>query len=341
MNPFIQQLLNKARNTAVRAATGFEVQTRRNMGPQIRRALGFEALNPYSNPIVSAAKKDPSLLTAATKGALVFPGVRASGGLLGGAMALDAANQTGLTGAIEGGLNQVGPGLDRFFGAVIPKPVQNFGKSMEQYGWGALGGLVPGEISAASTPIKGSAPSLRNYGPNYKARELAAGAAAERFRPGAGFPGQQAAGFPGQQAAADRSYQSAKAETAAMVATDPLMQQWSAAQKAKDFATADQLGKQIWQNKYGGGLMGQPGGVIGSRNPLMERTFGYQTGMSPGDISQTITNPAAVPVGPGEAPYQVGDLGTGALGDAGYDPVRYGVDVEEIKKRLLQQAAAK
>ena len=73
----------------------------------------------------------------------------------------------------------------------------------------------------------------------------------------------------------------------------------------------------------------------------MERTFGYQTGMSPGDIAQTITNPAAIPVGPGEAPYQVGDFGTGALGVAGYDPVRYGVDVEEIKKRLLQQAAAK
>jgi hypothetical protein len=141
--------------------------------------------------------------------------------------------------------------------------------------------------------------------------------------------------------AADRAYQSAKAETAAMVATDPLMQQWSAAQKTKDFATADQLGKQIWQNRYGGGLMGQPGGAIGSRNPLMERTFGYQTGMSPGDIAQTITNPAAVPVGPGEAPYQTGDLGTGALGEAGYDPIRYGVDVEEIKKRLLQQTAAK
>ena len=141
--------------------------------------------------------------------------------------------------------------------------------------------------------------------------------------------------------AAERAYQSAKAETAAMVATDPLMQQWEKARQNKDYATADQLGKEIWQNRYGGGLMGQPGGVIGSRNPLMERTFGYQTGMSPGDIAKTITNPADIPVSPGEAPYQVGDFGTGVLGDAGYDPVRYGVDVEEIKKRLLQQAAAK
>ena len=141
---------------------------------------------------------------------------------------------------------------------------------------------------------------------------------------------------------ADRAYQSAKAETAAMVATDPLMQQWSAAQKAKDFTTADQLGKQIWQNKYGGSPMGQPGGAIGSRNPLMDSTFGYQTGMSPGDIAKTITNPSDIPVSPGEAPYQTGDLGTRATSETGYDPTAYGITpemIEEMKKRLLQQSA--
>ena len=140
---------------------------------------------------------------------------------------------------------------------------------------------------------------------------------------------------------ADRAYQSAKAETAAMVATDPLMQQWSAAQKAKDYTTADQLGKQIWQNKYGGGPMGQPGGAVGSFNPLMQKTFGYQAGMSPGDIAKTITNPSAAPVGPGEAPYQTGDLGTRAMSETGYDPAAFGINVEEMKKRLLQQAGTK
>ena len=142
---------------------------------------------------------------------------------------------------------------------------------------------------------------------------------------------------------ADRAYQSAKAETAAMVATDPLMQQWSDAQKAKDFTTADQLGKQIWQNKYGGGRMGQPGGAIGSRNPLMDSTFGYQTGMSPGDIAKTITNPSDIPVSPGEAPYQTGDFGT-RLGENGYDATKYGITpemIEEMKNRLLQQASTK
>jgi hypothetical protein len=151
---------------------------------------------------------------------------------------------------------------------------------------------------------------------------------------------------------ADRAYQSAKAETAAMVATDPLMQQWSDAQKAKDFTTADQLGKQIWQNRYGKTEMGRPGGVIGSRNPLMDSTFGYQTGMSPGDIAKTITNPSAIPVSPGEAPYQIGDFGT-RVGENGYDAASYGITpemieeirklqgVEEMKNRLLRQASTK
>jgi hypothetical protein len=77
----------------------------------------------------------------------------------------------------------------------------------------------PAYASAEALGLGTPGPSLRDYGPEYKERELAAGAAAEQFRPGAGFPGQQGA--------ADRAYQSAKAETAAMVATDPLMQQWS------------------------------------------------------------------------------------------------------------------
>jgi hypothetical protein len=194
----------------------------------------------------------------------------------------------------------------------------------------------PAYASAEALGLGTPGSSLRDYGPGYKERELAAGAAAEQFRPGAGFPGQQGA--------ADRAYQSAKAETAAMVATDPLMQQWSAAQEAKDFATADQLGKQIWQNKYGGGPMGQPGGAVGSFNPLMQKTFGYQAGMSPTDIAQTITNPSAAPVGPGEAPYQTGDLGTRAMAETGYDPAAYGLSPEVVdayKKRLLEQAASK
>jgi hypothetical protein len=120
MNPFIQQLFNAARNTAERAFTGYGVQSLRNMGPQVRRAAGDGILNRYAHPIVSAAKKDPSRLTAAVKGTLAAPGAKPALVYIGGAAGVSAANKTGLTGAIEGGLNQVGPGLDRFFGAVPP-----------------------------------------------------------------------------------------------------------------------------------------------------------------------------------------------------------------------------
>jgi hypothetical protein len=318
MNPFIQQLFNAARNTAGRAVTGYGVQTRRNMGPQVRRALGDGALNPFAHPIVSAAQRDPSRLTAAAKATLAMPGAKPALVYIGGAAGVSAANKTGLTGAIEGGLNQIGPGLDRFFGAVIPKSVQDFGKSMEQYGWGALGGLVPGEAGSAPVSRPLNAIDYGKYGPT-------------DWNPSANP----------SRGPADRAYQSAKAETAAMVATDPLMQQWSAAQKAKDFTTADQLGEQIWQNRYGKTEMGRPGGAIGSRNPLMDSTFGYQTGMSPGDIAKTITNPSDIPVSPGEAPYQTGDFGT-RLGENGYDATKYGITpemIEEMKKRLLQQSA--
>ena len=338
MNPFIQQLLNTARNTAGKAVRSFDVQALRNMGPAVRRSIGLSAYS--TGPITAAVKKDPSFLRALPSALLAPPGVKTS---LGTAVALETANtagRTGLTGAIEGGLNQVGPGLDRFFGAVIPKPVQDFGNSMQQFGWGALGGFVPGEISAASVPIKGSAPSLRNYGPGYKEKELAAGAAAERFRPGAGFPGQQGA--------ADRSYQQELSRTAQLTAQDPELQRYekarAGAKTQEEMNSVRDIGMEMWQQKYGKTPMGQPGGAIGSFNPLMQSTFGYQTGMSPSDIAQTITNPAEIPVGPGEAPYQMNDLGTRATAETGYDPAAYGVSPEMIKafqEQLLKQAASK
>ena len=206
-----------------------------------------------------------------------------------------------------------------------------------EYGGPKAAYYGPAYASAQALGLGGSAPSLRNYGPNYKERELAAGAAAERFRPGAGFPGQQGA--------ADRAYQQELSRTAQLTAQDPELLRYETARAAaktqEEMNSVRDMGLAMWQEKYGKTAMGQPGGAIGATNPLMRSTFGYQTGMSPGDIAQTITNPAAVPVGPGEAPYQTGDLGTRALAETGYDPAAFGVDVEEIKKRLLQQAAAK
>jgi hypothetical protein len=97
MNPFVQQLLNAARNTAARAAKGFVVQADRNAGPQVRRALGSGYLNRYSNPIFSATKKDPSLINAAVKGSLSVPGAKPILAMPVGLLALDPR----LPGAIE------------------------------------------------------------------------------------------------------------------------------------------------------------------------------------------------------------------------------------------------
>jgi hypothetical protein len=207
-----------------------------------------------------------------------------------------------------------------------------------EYGGPKAAYYGPAYASAQALGLGGSAPSLRNYGPNYKERELAAGAAAERFRPGAGFPGQQGA--------ADRAYQQELSRTAQLTAQDPELLRYEAARSAaktqEEMNSVRDMGLAMWQEKYGKTAMGQPGGAIGSRNPLMDSTFGYQTGMSPGDIAKTITNPSAIPVSPGEAPYQIGDLGTRATSETGYDPTAYGITpemIEEMKKRLLQQSA--
>ena len=144
---------------------------------------------------------------------------------------------------------------------------------------------------------------------------------------------------------AERSYQQELSRTAQLTAQDPELQRYeqdrAAAKTQEQMNAVRDMGLAMWQERYGKTEMGKPGGAIGSFNPLMQRTFGYQTGMAPGDIAQTITNPAAIPVGPGEAPYQTGDLGTRALADTGYDPAAFGINVEEIKKRLFQQAGTK
>jgi hypothetical protein len=198
----------------------------------------------------------------------------------------------------------------------------------------------PAYASAQALGLGGSTPSLRNYGPGYKEKELATGAAAERFRPGAGFPGQQGA--------ADRAYQQELSRTAQLTAQDPELLRYekarAAAKSQEEMNSVRDMGLAMWQEKYGKTPMGQPGGAIGSVNPLMRSTFGYQTGMSPGDVAKTITNPSEVPVSPGEAPYQMGDLGTRATSETGYDPAAYGLSPELIKayqEQLLKQAGSK
>lgn len=88
--------------------------------------------------------------------------------------------------------------------------------------------------------------SLRDYGKGYKEAELAAGAAAEAFRPGAGFPGQQAA--------ADRAYQQEVSRVAQLTAQDPELQRYKNARlKAvapgatpEQVQSAEDIGMQMW-----------------------------------------------------------------------------------------------
>ncbi len=205
----------------------------------------------------------------------------------------------------------------------------------------AGGGMGGRRGTYAGRSVPAPAGSLRDYGKGYKKAELAAGAAAEAFRPGAGFPGQQAA--------ADRAYQQDVSRIAQLTAQDPELKRYedarlkavAAGATPEQVQSAEDIGMQIWQQKYGNTPMGQPGGAVGRFNPLMDRTFGYQSGMSPQEMQAMQATAAPVQVAPGAIPYQQGDLGTRATLETGYDPAQYGLSpnlVEEMKKRLLQQA---
>lgn len=309
MNPFIQQLLNAAKNTAGRTARGFVVQAERNMGPQVRRVLDQGYLNRYSNPIVSATKKDPSLVSATVKGVLATPGAKPIIALPFGLAALDPR----LPGAIESGLNQIGPGLDRFFGAVTPKAVQDFGKSMEQNGWGALGGFVPGERTAASvsTPerAKGTQATLNGkpvywtgskYGWQSGPSALRAGLLGsevvgdDAFAPASVdrvIPPDAPVLPPSTQDAATRAYQQELSRTAQLTAQNPELQRYevarSAANNQEKINSVRDIKMQMWAKANPElAAMVQPGqsgfdaiykqtGQVPTStfNPLMERTF--------------------------------------------------------------------
>ena len=148
--------------------------------------------------------------------------------------------------------------------------------------------------------------------------------------------------------AVDRAYQQELSRTAQMTAQDPELLRYETARAAaktqEEMNSVRDMGLAMWQERYGKTDMGKPGGAIGSTNPVMRSTFGYQTGMSPGDVAKTITNPSVVPVSPGEAPYQMGDLGTRVTSETGYDPAAYGLSPELIKayqEQLLKQAGSK
>ena len=228
--------------------------------------------------------------------------------------------------------------------------LQNLGTSIQnQFSTQTRGyvGSSPTAVAANQRRYRGVIGSIPPSadGESYRRAELRL---ADAARPGGGGGGGGNAGYSlntftgrsGMGSPEDRAYQSAKAETAAMVATDPLMQQWEKARQDKDYATADQLGKEIWQNRYGKTEMGRPGGAIGLRNPLMERMFpdmsrgaGEYT-MGPSPLVPQV-DPALNPAGPtyvlGEGPRLMN------FSDEKITPEI----IKAYQEQLLKQAAAK
>ena len=200
-----------------------------------------------------ASKSNLTRGLAAGKILLNQPYVQVGAGGAGAVTGVDVSNRTGFTGQIEGALNQVAPALDRLFSGT-PEVIQQFGREQEKKGWGgALEMATPfGFLAAPFIPntqpasVATTLPRrpIANLPADYKQTELAAGAAAEAFRPGAGFPRQQAA--------LDRSYEAERRRALQLAEQDQLAKKYQVADLTKAYNTAatpeekQRIGLQIW-----------------------------------------------------------------------------------------------
>lgn len=241
-----------------------------------------------------------------------FAGTRELTGLLG--LGRKLATGTGLFGGLEVFL-QGRPGslVDRNVNnlpGIIPDPRTDVGRNLGraigneiQYGLNQVNqGKIP-YYGGTSTQTPRPTGSLRNYGANYKQDELAAGAAAEAFRAGTGFPGQQRSvmtpgamspgGSPGPgsfapidpYAAQNREYERERARVEAMVKANPDMQKQAIADeraKVRDqgmaiWAAANPtLAKQVKPGAVGYDVI-QQGLLSKDAGQAARQAFGYQT----------------------------------------------------------------
>lgn len=117
-----------------------------------------------------------------------------------------------------------------------PQILSALGNFFKSSGLPAYAMSGPGLQQARKRPVS-------NLPADYKKTELEAGAAAEAFRPGAGFPGQQAA---------DRAYEQEKSRVAQLAAQDELAKKYNVADLTKAYNTAStpeekqKIGLQIW-----------------------------------------------------------------------------------------------
>ena len=122
--------------------------------------------------------------------------------------------------------------------------------------------------------IKGSKRPLANLPADYKQAELAAGAAAEQYRPGAGFPGQQ---------------QAPEIPGTSMGNMAGLYEQGrSAAKTQEEMNVVRDLGLAMHAQKYGTPDQ-RMASTIGARNPLLDR-MGLQQPSRPGVFVENPTD---------------------------------------------------
>ena len=194
--------------------------------------------------------------------------VSTAGGLAGGA----AGSVLGPLGAIGGyaaGSSALPPAVDWLGKNAVLSDRGAINKSRPQ---------APQMFGPAYGNVNVPSGGPRNFGPDYKNRELAAGQAAENFRTGAGFPGQSPA--------AERAYQGEMLRTAQLAAQSPEMLAWAAQRekdlKSKDYSKSEDMGMRIWAQKYG----------PGSKNDLASKVKPGQAGY---DVIQEVIKGKAAP----------------------------------------------
>jgi len=229
------------------------------------------------------------------------------------------------------------------------------GKGQMPYGGNAVGNY----LQQLANPFQARSIQRRSIvNPEYMRPDYSgAGERARRFqeyKTGRDIPGANTdySERLGSGSAAERAYETEKSRVAQLTAQDPELQRYEAARKAavapgatpEQVQSAEDIGMQIWQQKYGKTPMGQPGGAVGTFNRLMQRTFGYQTGSAPGQqIGAPTLGPSPLVPQVDQAlnpasPTYIGGEGA-PLMDFTRDEVTPEL-IEAYQKQLLQQAAA-